>query len=75
PLVIKQIDRLGYDVQADPERPTANVSDILRKVPMVSVDADGTIKVNGSTNFKIYKNGRPNNSMSRNAKDLFRAMP
>jgi len=75
PLVIKQIDRIGYDVQADPERPTANVSDILRKVPMVSVDADGTIKVNGSSNFKIYKNGRPNNSMSRNAKDLFRAMP
>ncbi len=75
PLVIKQIDRLGYDVQADPETPTANLSDILRKVPMVSIDADGTIKVNGSTNFKIYKNGRPNNSMSRNAKDLFKAMP
>lgn len=75
PLVVKQIDRLGYDVQADPEMPTANVSDILRKVPMVSVDADGTIKVNGSTNFKIYKNGRPNNSMSRNAKELFKAMP
>ncbi|MCM1033460.1 MAG: TonB-dependent receptor family protein [Odoribacter sp.] len=75
PLVIRQIDRIGYDVQADPERPTVMVNDILRKVPLVSVDPDGTIKVNGSTNFKIYKNGRPNNSMSRNAKDLFAAMP
>ncbi len=75
PLVVKEIDRIGYDVQADPESRTAMTDEILRKVPMVSVDADGTIKVNGSTNFKIYKNGRPNNSMSRNAKDLFKAMP
>lgn len=75
PLIVKQIDRLGYDVQADPATPTSSVSDILRKVPMVSVDADGTIKVNGSEDFKIYKNGRPNNSLSRNAKDLFAAMP
>lgn len=75
PLVVKQIDRIGYDVQADPATPTSTVSDILRKVPMVSVDADGTIKVNGSADFKIYKNGRPNSSLSRNAKDLFAAMP
>lgn len=75
PLIVKQIDRIGYDIAADPATPTSSVSDILRKVPMVSVDADGTIKVNGSTDFKIYKNGRPNNSLSRNAKDLFAAMP
>lgn len=75
PLVVKEIDRIGYDVQADPSAATSNVRDILRKVPMVSVQADGTIMVNGSSDFKIYKNGRPNNSMSRNAKDLFAALP
>lgn len=75
PLIVKEIDRIGYDVQADPATPTSSVSDILRKVPMVSVEADGTIRVNGSSDFKIYKNGRPNNSLSRNAKDLFAAMP
>ena len=75
PLVVKEIDRIGYDVKADPAAPTSSVRDILRKVPMLSVQPDGTILVNGSSNFKIYKNGRPNNSMSRNAKDLFAAMP
>lgn len=75
PLVVKKIDRLEYDVAADPATPTSTLNEILRKVPMVSVDPDGTIKVNGSTNFKIYKNGRPSNSLSRNAKDLFAAMP
>ncbi len=75
PLVVKEIDRIGYDVQADPDAKTSQLSDILRKVPMLSVDSDGTIKVNGSSDFKIYKNGRPNNSMSKNAKDIFKALP
>lgn len=75
PLVIKEIDRLSYDVLSDTESQTAPLLDILRKVPLVSVDAEGNIKVNGSDNFTIYKNGRPNNSFSKNAKDIFRALP
>lgn len=75
PLVVKEIDRIGYDVQSDEESKTSNLSDILRKVPMVAVDADGTITVNGSSNFKIFKDGRPSKNYSSNAKDLFKAIP
>lgn len=75
PLVVKEIDRIGYDVQADEDSKTSTVQDVLRKVPMVTVDADGTIKVKGSTNFKIYKDGRPNNAFTANAKDIFAAIP
>lgn len=75
PLVIKEIDRIGYDVQADTEAKTSQLDEILKKVPLVSVDPDGTIKIKGSTDFKVYKNGRPNNSFSRNAKDIFKALP
>ena len=75
PLVVKEIDRIGYDVQADEDAKTSTVQDVLRKVPMVTVDADGTIKVKGSTNFKIYKDGRPNNAFTNNAKDIFAAIP
>lgn len=75
PLVKKEIDRIGYDVQADEDSKTSNVQDILRKVPMVTVDADGSIKVKGGSNFKIYKDGRPSNSFTSNAKDIFAAIP
>ena len=75
PLVTKEIDRIGYDVQADDESKTSQLDEILKKVPLVSVDPDGTIKIKGSTDFKVYKNGRPNNSFSRNAKDIFKAIP
>ena len=75
PLVVKEIDRIGYDVSADVESKTSMLDQILRKVPLVSVDPDGTIRVKGSTNFKIYKNGRPNKGFSNNAKDIFKAIP
>lgn len=75
PLVVKKIDRIGYDVQADPQVNTISTRDMLRNVPMVAVDGSGNITVNGSSNFKVYKNGRPNNSMSKNAKDILAAIP
>lgn len=75
PVVSREIDRIGYDVQADDESKTVTLDEMLKKVPLVSVDPDGTIKVKGSTNFKIYRNGRPNNSFTRNAKEIFKAIP
>ncbi len=75
PLVTREIDRIGYDVKADPDALTLPLSEILRKVPMVSVDGEGNIMVNGSSNYRIYKNGRPNSAYSRNAKELFKAIP
>lgn len=75
PLVSREIDRIGYDVKADPESQTNTLQEMLRKVPLVTVESDGTIKVKGSTNFKIYKNGRPNNSFTKNAKEIFAAIP
>lgn len=75
PLVTKEIDRIGYDVTADEDASTSNLREIMRKVPLVTVEDDGTIKVNGSSDFKIYRNGRPNNAFTKNAKDIFAAIP
>ncbi len=68
-------DRLSYNVQADPEASTSTVLDMLRKVPLVSVDGEDNVRVNGGGNFKIYKNGHPDPSLSTNPKEVLRAMP
>lgn len=75
PLVTTEIDRLSYDVQADEESKTSTIFDMLKKVPMVTVDGEENIKVNGSSSFKIYKNGRPNTSWSNNPKDVLKSIP
>ena len=74
-LIKQEIDRVGYDVQADEDSKTENVLDMLRKVPMVTIDGEDNIKVKGNSNFKIYKNGHPDPSLTKNAKEVLKAMP
>lgn len=74
-LVKVDADKLTYDIQADEESKTKTVMDMLRKVPLVSVDGEDNIKVKGSSDFKIYKNGHPDPSLSSNAKDILKSIP
>ncbi len=74
-LIKQEIDRVGYDVQADEDARTENVLDMLRKVPMVTVDGEDNILVKGNSNYKIYKNGHLDPSMTKNAKEILKAMP
>ena len=74
-LIKQEVDRIGYNVEADADSKTNNVLTMLRKVPMVSVDASDEIRVNGQTNFKIFRNGHPDPSLDRNGKDILKAMP
>lgn len=75
PLVTADIDKIGYDVESDPDSKTNTVMEMLRKVPMVTVDGEDNIKVNGSSSFKVYVNGRPNNMMSNNPTEVLKSMP
>ncbi len=74
-LIKQEVDRIGYNIAEDADSKTNNVLTMLRKVPMVSVDASDEIRINGQQNFKIFRNGHPDPSLSRNAKDLLKAMP
>ena len=74
-LIKQDIDRIAYDVQHDEESKTQTVMDMLRKVPMVTVDGQDNIQVKGNSNFKVYKNGHLDPSLTKNAKEVFKAMP
>ncbi len=75
-LVVAEIDRLTYDVQADADSKTSNVLDMLRKVPMVSVGGKDDVLVKGSSSFKVYRNGHPDPALSgQNMKDVLKAIP
>lgn len=75
PLVRQETDRISYDVKHDADAKTMTVMEMLKKVPFVTVDAENNITVKGSSNFKIYKNGRPNPNFSTNAKEVFQGIP
>ncbi|MGC3978906.1 MAG: TonB-dependent receptor [Paludibacteraceae bacterium] len=75
PLVKVDLDKITYDMKSDPESQTSNTLDMLRKVPMVTVDADENIKVKGKSNFKIFMNGKATNMISNNPSQVLKSIP
>ena len=75
-LIKNDIDKLTYDVQHDKTAQTKTTLEILKKIPLVTVDGQENIKVQGSTSFKVYRNGHPDPSFSgQNLKDILKAIP
>ena len=74
-MIKREIDGISYDVTADPESVALNVLDMMRKVPLLSVDASDNIKLKGSGNYKILINGKESALVAKNPSDVLRAMP
>ena len=75
PLVKMDVDKMSYNVQEDEDSKSNTVLDMLRKVPMVTVDGQDNITVNGSSSFKVYVDGMPNVMFSSNPSMVFKSMP
>ncbi len=75
PLVSIDLDKITYSIEDDPDSKTNNVFDMLKKVPMVTVDGEEKIELKGSTSFKIYMDGKPSNLISNNPTQVLKSMP
>lgn len=75
PLVKADMDKVAYSIEDDPDSKTNSTLEMLRKVPLVTVDAEDNIQVNGSSSFKVHVNGKPNNMMSNNPKEVLKSLP
>ena len=75
PLVKMDVDKMSYNVAEDEDSKSNTVLDMLRKVPMVTVDGQDNISVNGSSSFKVYVDGMPNAMFSANPSMVFKSMP
>ncbi len=75
PIVTADAEKLTYSVEDDPEAATSTLEDMIRKVPQLSLDAEGKVLMNGQSDYKILINGRNSSSISRNFADVIKSMP
>ncbi|MCR5351439.1 MAG: TonB-dependent receptor [Bacteroidales bacterium] len=75
PLVKMEVDRMTYNVADDVDSKTQTVLEMLRKVPMVTVDGQDNITVNGSSSFQVTVDGKPSQMFSGNPSQIFKMMP
>lgn len=75
PVVTMTTDKMSYSVQDDADSKTMSLLDMLRKVPMVTVDGQDNVQVKGSGNFKIYVDGKPNQMFQSNLSQIAKSVP
>ena len=75
PLIKTELDRITYHAADDPDSRSMTLLEMLRKVPMVTVEGNDVVKVKGSTDFKVYVNGKPNTMMSNKPTEMMRTIP
>ena len=75
PVIKADAEKITYDVTADPESDNKTLLDMMRKVPMVTVDAEDNVQLNGSSSFKVLINGKESVMVKNNLKEVLKAMP
>lgn len=75
PRVEVQIDRIVYDPSKDIGVQGGDATDVLRRVPYLSVDNEGRVTIRGNENVRIFINGKPSLMFLTNPEDALRALP
>ena len=74
-LIENKIDRMVYNAEDDATNVNGDASDVMRKVPMVTVDLEGNLALRGSQNVQVLINGKPSSIFSTNVGDALKMIP
>jgi len=75
PIVENKIDKLVYNAANDLTSQGGVALDVLKKVPMVTVDIDGNVELQGDANIRFLINGKPSSIFGASLTDALQSIP
>lgn len=74
-LIEERVDRTIYKAENDKTTAGGDATDVLRRVPMLSVDLDGNVSMRGSANILVLIDNRPSAIAASSISDALRQIP
>ena len=75
PVVQNKIDKMVFNVANDLTSQSGTASDVLQKVPQVTVDIDGNVQLQGNSNIRFLINGKPSSIFGASLADALQSIP
>ncbi|MEI8097762.1 MAG: TonB-dependent receptor [Sediminibacterium sp.] len=74
-LIENKIDKLVYNLEKDLTSQGGVASDALKKIPMITVDADGKVELLGNPNVRFLIDGKPSGIFGNSVADALQSIP
>jgi ferric enterobactin receptor len=74
-LIENKIDKMVFNAEKDLTSQGGVATDILKKIPQISVDVDGNVELAGSSSIRFLIDGKPSTAFGSNISDVLQSIP